>query len=65
MTKLEIDMNEVENISQKLKALTSLLYALADAECSGFVVDGESLNHLGGLSAECRDRLNNLFTTNM
>lgn len=55
----EIDLEEVDELSKGLKALTSLLFALADAEDGGFLVDSNSLNHLGHLAADCDHRLHN------
>lgn len=61
MEKHEIDINAVEELSQDLKALTSLLYALADAEDVGFMIDSYSLNHLGQLAADCNQKLHDVL----
>lgn len=62
MDKNEIDLDKVNEISADLKALTSLLFALADAEDGGFMVDSYSLNHLGQLAADCNQKLHDVLT---
>lgn len=61
MDEIIIDLDEIREIFKDLKALTSLLFALSDAESGGFIVDGESLNHLGSLASSCNKRLHEVL----
>lgn len=61
MEEITVESDEIHELNQDLKALMSLLFALADAEDGGFIVDSASLNHLGNLAAECHAKVNKIF----
>lgn len=61
MEGITVEADEIYELNRDLKALMSLLFGLADAEDSGFVVDSASLNHLGNLAAECYTKVNKIF----
>lgn len=59
-----IDINEVEELSRDLKALSGLLYALSASSSGGICVGSEELDFLARLAADSNERLKNLFTGN-
>lgn len=59
-----IDINEIEEISHDLRALSGLLYALSASSSGGICVGSEELDLLASLAADTNERLNNLFASN-
>lgn len=59
-----IDINEVEEISHNLRALSGLLYALSASSSGGICAGSEELDLLAGLAADTNERLNNLLAGN-
>ncbi len=55
------DINEVEELSHDLRALSGLLYALSASSSGGICIGSEELDLLARIAADSDKRLNNLF----